>query len=321
MSAPETHYDILGVPSDASEQDIVYAYRTLIRKNHPDIAGEQGAEITAKINHAFDVLRDPVSRRDYDRKIGAECGVREPSPGQAPAPSSTPSPRRPARPPVPPRTFRQRNFPPGSWLKIATAIGAVAAAWGLLNLMMWVRTLAHSNQTVEVWSKDSDIVVAFFTGCALLVWIVFGRLFPKFALYCFAVPLLFLVIGLFRSDITWAGIGFTAVIVALLASSRALLLSWRTAVRYTEGAILFDELYDTVQAYGRGPFFVKATEADTAIVEDPEGRLHQIKGWGRARVDTWVVLNDDDLIVHVAPWYVHKASDWRHARADKAAAK
>ncbi|MEA2245836.1 MAG: curved DNA-binding protein, partial [Solirubrobacteraceae bacterium] len=38
------HYEALGVPRDASEEDIRSAYRRLARKNHPDVNKDPGAE-------------------------------------------------------------------------------------------------------------------------------------------------------------------------------------------------------------------------------------------------------------------------------------
>jgi curved DNA-binding protein len=38
------HYDALGVPRGASEEDIRRAYRRLARQYHPDVNKEPGAE-------------------------------------------------------------------------------------------------------------------------------------------------------------------------------------------------------------------------------------------------------------------------------------
>ncbi|NJC70510.1 J domain-containing protein [Planosporangium thailandense] len=62
------YYDILGVPRDASPQDIQRAYRQLARRNHPDVNKEPGAEERFKdITEAYDVLSDPNKRKRYDR--------------------------------------------------------------------------------------------------------------------------------------------------------------------------------------------------------------------------------------------------------------
>lgn len=61
------YYEILGVPRDASQDDIKKAYRRLAREYHPDVNKEPGAEERFKeINEAYRVLGDPDTRRRYD---------------------------------------------------------------------------------------------------------------------------------------------------------------------------------------------------------------------------------------------------------------
>src|SRR2546426_10899277 len=62
------YYEALGVPRDASEEDIRSAYRRQARKYHPDVNKEPGAEDRFKeISEAYEVLRDPEKRQQYDR--------------------------------------------------------------------------------------------------------------------------------------------------------------------------------------------------------------------------------------------------------------
>jgi curved DNA-binding protein len=76
------HYEALGVPRDASEEDIRGAYRRLARKHHPDVSKEPDAEDRFKeISEAYDVLRDPEKRAQYDRfgddwRAAAAAGAR-----------------------------------------------------------------------------------------------------------------------------------------------------------------------------------------------------------------------------------------------------
>ncbi len=60
-------YQILGVPRDASQQDIQRAYRKLAREYHPDVNSDPAAEERFKdVSEAYDVLSDPETRRRYD---------------------------------------------------------------------------------------------------------------------------------------------------------------------------------------------------------------------------------------------------------------
>jgi curved DNA-binding protein len=62
------YYQILGVPRDASQDDIKRAYRRLARKFHPDVSKEKDAEARFKeVGEAYEVLKDPQKRGPYDR--------------------------------------------------------------------------------------------------------------------------------------------------------------------------------------------------------------------------------------------------------------
>jgi curved DNA-binding protein len=62
------YYETLGVPRDASNEDIRRAYRKLAREYHPDVNKDPGAEDRFKeVSEAHAVLSDPEKRAQYDR--------------------------------------------------------------------------------------------------------------------------------------------------------------------------------------------------------------------------------------------------------------
>jgi len=62
------YYEILGVPRNASADDLKSAFRRLARQYHPDVNKSPDAEERFKeINEAYAVLSDPEKRAAYDR--------------------------------------------------------------------------------------------------------------------------------------------------------------------------------------------------------------------------------------------------------------
>jgi len=63
------YYAILGIPRDASPEDVKKAFRKLARKHHPDVAKDKKSaeEKFKEINEANEVLGDPEKRRKYDQ--------------------------------------------------------------------------------------------------------------------------------------------------------------------------------------------------------------------------------------------------------------
>lgn len=83
-----THYDTLGVKTDASEPEIRAAFRELTRKYHPDrFSGaerEPAEERFQAITEAFNVLSRPESREAYDKGLSMTIGSTSGSKGTDP---------------------------------------------------------------------------------------------------------------------------------------------------------------------------------------------------------------------------------------------
>lgn len=123
--AEPTLYDVLGVPPDASADEIRLAHRRQLRYWHPDHNTRPDADARSKaINTAYEVLSNPVRRAEYDRGL-AEGGAPPPppadnAPGWSPPPWTPPPShgrRRTASgttpPPPPPRGRGSGGTPSG----------------------------------------------------------------------------------------------------------------------------------------------------------------------------------------------------------------
>ncbi len=72
------HYEILGLQSDADEGEIKKAYRSLSFKYHPDRATgdlEESNQMMQKLNEAYEILRDPQKRQQYDNELNGFHGM------------------------------------------------------------------------------------------------------------------------------------------------------------------------------------------------------------------------------------------------------
>jgi molecular chaperone DnaJ len=79
------YYKVLGVPKDASADDVKKAYRKLARQLHPDRNRDDTASETRfkEVSEAYSVLSDPGKRKEYDeaRTLFGSGGFRVPGGG------------------------------------------------------------------------------------------------------------------------------------------------------------------------------------------------------------------------------------------------
>lgn len=111
------HYALLGVSEASSADEIKAAYLRLIKRFHPDrwpardasLQRKRMEAIFARVNEAYEILRDPGRKLEYDRSLYEIRGI--------PRPSSQPKPRAapvPPPPPVPTEAGRARARVPSA---------------------------------------------------------------------------------------------------------------------------------------------------------------------------------------------------------------
>jgi curved DNA-binding protein CbpA len=127
------HYERLGVPADASTQQLRQAFRTLSKRYHPDTTSLPAAEAEAafqQLRQAYGVLGDPASRSAYDERL------RQPA---RPAVVFTP-PANPAGAAFGPKpTSVRRSLSGGEWFALVLLALALALSLVLGVGLAWAR--------------------------------------------------------------------------------------------------------------------------------------------------------------------------------------
>jgi curved DNA-binding protein CbpA len=104
-------YQVLGLPANSSNAAIKRRWRELAREHHPDKAAgdaQESVQLTARmarINAAYDLLRDPIRRAQFDSSAeGRRARSGDDATPFDPDSASGADPRSPYGPPPPPRT-------------------------------------------------------------------------------------------------------------------------------------------------------------------------------------------------------------------------
>jgi curved DNA-binding protein CbpA len=101
MLPPDDLYARLELPVDATAEAIEVAWRALLKRHHPDVAGAHADDVAKRINVAHDWLSDPDLRARYDRERHQRRSgrsVRDGRPAREPAARPQPVRRRPIDP-------------------------------------------------------------------------------------------------------------------------------------------------------------------------------------------------------------------------------
>src|SRR2546428_5334122 len=90
-SSQEDYYKILQVDPAADPDIIAVAYKRLARKYHPDTnASPEATRRMQALNTAYQVLRDPGTRAQYDRERAAQASWSRTRDAEAPHPHEEP---------------------------------------------------------------------------------------------------------------------------------------------------------------------------------------------------------------------------------------
>lgn len=76
----KTHYDALGINSNATAKEVKTAFYKLSKKHHPDMNPDDtnASHKFTTISNAYDILSDPVKRRDYDSELLSRTSSNDP---------------------------------------------------------------------------------------------------------------------------------------------------------------------------------------------------------------------------------------------------
>ena len=138
-----THYDLLGVRTDATADEIRHAYRSMARRIHPDAlatgsaAGGASSQDMAALNEAWRVLSDPGRRALYDASLRTKSS--------APPRPATPA---PARQPEP--ADRGGRFP--KWPFVMIFVFAVPVFGGIANYVLPIM--------IGAWPESKSVIAA-----------------------------------------------------------------------------------------------------------------------------------------------------------------
>ncbi|KQO98300.1 J domain-containing protein [Leifsonia sp. Leaf264] len=315
MSAT-THYELLGIPEDADDDTIGKAYRSLIRHYHPDRAGTTGASMSQKLNEAYAVLRDPDTRRLYDRDRVQGPASSTTSAAPEPRPEQAPQPAAPAPRPDMTGTWRRlplrvRLVPPGSGKYFLAAVAFVAVAgifaWGFRWYESAVDTDLDFRRDAYISATAWACYMWVFGAPAILLagrgWLGLITRYAALAIYVVAwvtVPLSLLFGAFYLSSAAWV----IPVEGALLAAGY--LFGWRWSLyraRATDAQKLERLMFEGVRD-GTGPWKVlEHAGGDYWLAEHPENgaRFNLKMIMAKVEPGMWVLLNKFGKVLSSVP--------------------
>ncbi len=207
-----THFEVLGLSRSVGEAEVKEAYFRLAKRFHPDVhhgvsLGDLCDELEAvfiRLGEAYEVLRDPRKRGDYEERLGrqrpkpgaaagaAAAGSAAPSSPEPPAPEPARNPEDEAR--LAERSirraaklFEQEKY----WDAIQLLQPAVDAVQGKTRLRGQL-TLARCYAKNPNWAKEAESVLLAATRespQAVDAWALLGELYAQKGLRARAVTM------------------------------------------------------------------------------------------------------------------------------------
>jgi hypothetical protein len=196
-------YAVLQVAPEAESEVIDAAYRQLMRKYHPDLAGDNGVivdEYTERakvINQAYAVLRDSGQRQAYDRMRSRLTADR---PAAEPARSTPPRPTYVQYAPEPEPEFdfelepTEERSPSAFWSALSRPLDALSTAYFLLpGPYEW-----------EARGQRDFALTGLIPPLGVVLWLATtGRLAPVLGHSPYALLALWLVVGVILVATHW----------------------------------------------------------------------------------------------------------------------
>jgi uncharacterized RDD family membrane protein YckC len=180
----ESHYELIGVESDASKDEIRSAYRERIEalrgkveNGRSDKARDGARAETARLNSAWQVLADPVQRQRYDSELSNGATETEPDEQQEEEVEAAPAPAR-RRGLFEPRERDakgrpQRREPAGVSGAEAAPLGRRLAAVGIDVLTMGAVFLGVTSLVVSAASNSVAAIILLVTA----LFVIFNAYF------------------------------------------------------------------------------------------------------------------------------------------------
>ncbi len=167
-----THYEVLGVDPGADTETIRRAYLMVAKATHPDRRRTDDPERVARAeehirlaNAAWNVLRDPERRTDYDRSLRREptAGVATEGPPSPPRGTGSPPPR-----PAPPSGHVVATSQTSLW-RYTPIVVVLVVLLGILVVSAYAtsRDATSPSDTLprsQVPAVDECVLVAFLAG-------------------------------------------------------------------------------------------------------------------------------------------------------------